>query len=198
MNIKQKNRAIIISSPSGAGKTTLCKLLLKKMKNIDLSISYTTRNQRLNEINGKDYKFVTKKHFIALKNKNYFIETALNFGNYYGSPFKNLSSSKRRKKDILFDIDWKGARKIRKKIKKNEYRPQNIEAKKKSSIKHAEKSPKIIKKSLVLVITVIAIIILLDTFKYRLNNYIPELDSILNNLYESLKDLSLFFNDLIN
>ena len=72
MNIKQKNRAIIISSPSGAGKTTLCKLLLKKMKNIDLSISYTTRNQRLNEINGKDYKFVTKKQFIALKNKNYF------------------------------------------------------------------------------------------------------------------------------
>ena len=120
MNIKQKNRAIIISSPSGAGKTTLCKLLLKKMKNIDLSISYTTRNQRLNEINGKDYKFVTKKQFITLKNRNYFIETALNFGNYYGSPFKNLSSSKRRKKDILFDIDWKGARKIRKKIKKNE------------------------------------------------------------------------------
>ena len=120
MNIKQINRAIIISSPSGAGKTTLCKLLLKKMKNLDLSISYTTRNQRLNEINGKDYKFVTKKQFITLKNRNYFIETALNFGNYYGSPFKNLSSSKRRKKDILFDIDWKGARKIRKKIKKNE------------------------------------------------------------------------------
>ena len=120
MNIKQVNRAIIISSPSGAGKTTLCKLLLKKMKNLDLSISYTTRNQRLNEINGKDYKFVTKKQFITLKNRNYFIETALNFGNYYGSPFKNLSSSKRRKKDILFDIDWKGARKIRKKIKKNE------------------------------------------------------------------------------
>ena len=119
MNIKHKNRAIIISSPSGAGKTTLCKLLLKKMKNIDLSISYTTRNQRLNEINGKDYKFVTKKQFIELKNKNYFIETALNFGNYYGSPFKNFSSSERNKKDILFDIDWKGARKIRKKIEKN-------------------------------------------------------------------------------
>ena len=85
-----------------------------------------------------------------------------------------------------------------KKIKENEYRPQNIEPKKKSSIKHAEKSPKIIKNGLVLVITVIALIILLDTFKYQLNNYIPELDSILNNLYESLKDLSLFFNDLIN
>ena len=55
MNIDQKNKIIIISSPSGAGKTTLCKLLLKKMRNINLSISYTSRNQRLNEKNGRDY-----------------------------------------------------------------------------------------------------------------------------------------------
>ena len=61
-----------------------------------------------------------------------------------------------------------------------------------------KKKPKIIKNSLVFVISVIALIVLLDTFKYQLNNYIPELDSILNNLYESLKDLSLFFKDLIN
>ena len=114
MNIDQKNKIIIISSPSGAGKTTLCKLLLKKMRNINLSISYTSRNQRLNEINGKDYFFVTKEKFNKLKNKNFFIETALNFGNQYGSPFKNLKTFK--KNQILFDIDWKGARKIRKKI----------------------------------------------------------------------------------
>ena len=60
MNIDQSSKIIIISSPSGAGKTTLCKLLLKKMKNINLSISYTSRSQRLNEINGKDYFFVNK------------------------------------------------------------------------------------------------------------------------------------------
>tara|TARA_B100001059_G_scaffold41568_1_gene33444 strand:- start:5027 stop:5650 length:624 start_codon:yes stop_codon:yes gene_type:complete len=117
MNTDQKNKIIIISSPSGAGKTTLCKLLLKKMSNINLSISYTSRNQRLNEINGKDYFFVSKKKFNQLKNKNYFIETAINFGNYYGSPYKNLYTN--RKKQILFDIDWKGARKIRKKINHN-------------------------------------------------------------------------------
>ena len=118
MNIDQKNKIIIISSPSGAGKTTLCKLLLKKMRNINLSISYTSRNQRLNEKSGKDYFFVTKEKFNQLKNKNFFIETAINFGNYYGSPFKNLKTSK--KKQILFDIDWKGARKIRKKIDKED------------------------------------------------------------------------------
>ena len=59
MNIEQNNKIIIISSPSGAGKTTLCKLLIKKMKNISLSVSYTSRNQRLNETNGKDYYFIT-------------------------------------------------------------------------------------------------------------------------------------------
>ena len=118
MNTDQKNKIIIISSPSGAGKTTLCKLLLKKMRNINLSISYTSRNQRLNEKSGKDYFFVTKEKFNQLKNKNFFIETAINFGNYYGSPFKNLKTSK--KKQILFDIDWKGARKIRKKADKED------------------------------------------------------------------------------
>ena len=60
MNIETPNKLIIISSPSGAGKTTLCKLLIKKMKNVKLSISYTSRNKRLNEINGKDYYFVSK------------------------------------------------------------------------------------------------------------------------------------------
>ena len=60
MNTEIKNKLIIISSPSGAGKTTLCKLLTKKLKNTLLSISHTSRNKRLNEINGKDYNFVTK------------------------------------------------------------------------------------------------------------------------------------------
>ena len=119
MNINQNNKIIIISSPSGAGKTTLCKLLMKKMKNISLSVSYTSRNQRLNETNGKDYYFIDKKQFKTLKKKNYFIETATNFGNYYGSPYTNLKEAKINNKNLLFDIDWKGARKIRKKIKKN-------------------------------------------------------------------------------
>ena len=114
MNIEVKNKLIIISSPSGAGKTTLCKMLIKKMKNINLSISYTSRNKRLNEVNGKDYFFISKNKFIYLEKNNFFIETAKNFNNYYGSPFKNIKKSEKLKKNILFDIDWKGARKIRK------------------------------------------------------------------------------------
>ncbi len=120
MNIEKKTKLIIISSPSGAGKTTLCKLLIKKMKNINLSISYTSRSKRLNEINGKDYFFVTKKKFQSLKKQNFFIETASNFNNLYGSPFKNIFSSKKRSQHILFDIDWKGARKIRRNYKKDD------------------------------------------------------------------------------
>ena len=89
---------------------------MKKINNISLSISYTSRSKRLNEVNGKDYIFVNKDNFLQLKKNNYFIETAVNFENYYGSPYKTLKTKKNNA--ILFDIDWKGARKIRKKINK--------------------------------------------------------------------------------
>ena len=119
MSIEIKNKLIIISSPSGAGKTTLCKLLIKKIKNISLSISYTSRNKRLNEINGKDYFFVSQNKFISLNNKNFFIETAKNFNHYYGSPYKNVKIANKKNQHLLFDIDWKGARKIRQKYNKS-------------------------------------------------------------------------------
>ena len=108
--------------------------------------------------------------------------------------FKNQISDTLPKNDKLdnynINIDLPGKENVNKKKYK--------ESKKKSEIIENKKNPKIIKSSLVLIISIMAVIILLDTFKYQLNNYIPELDSILNNLYESLKDLSLFFNDLIN
>ena len=117
---KIHNKIIIISSPSGAGKTTICKYLLKKIKNLELSVSYTTRKQRINENNGKDYFFVDKYEFQKLKNKNFFIETAKNFNSFYGSPYSNINKSFKKNKNILFDIDWKGARKLRKKFPKNQ------------------------------------------------------------------------------
>ena len=120
MNIEIKNKIIIISSPSGAGKTTLCKMLLKKVKNVILSISYTSRNMRLNEVNGRDYYFVSKEKFVELKKNNYFIETSSNFNNLYGSPIKNIRKSNLLNKNILFDIDWRGARKIRKNFYKKD------------------------------------------------------------------------------
>ena len=120
MNIEIKNKIIIISSPSGAGKTTLCKMLLKKLKNVILSISYTSRNMRLNEVNGRDYYFVSKEKFAELKKNNYFIETSSNFNNLYGSPIMNIRKSNSINKNILFDIDWRGARKIRKNFYKKD------------------------------------------------------------------------------
>ena len=121
MNTEKKiNKIIIISSPSGAGKTTICKELLKTIKDIKLSISYTTRQKRINEKNGKDYYFVTKKEFIDLKKKHFFIETAKVFNHYYGSPKQNVINSFKKNKSILFDIDWQGANKLRKKYPKND------------------------------------------------------------------------------
>ena len=121
MNIEKKfNKLIIISSPSGAGKTTICKYLLKKIKDVDLSISYTTRQQRKNETNKKDYFFINQDKFMKLKENNFFIETAKNFNNYYGSPYSNIKNSFKKNHHILFDIDWKGARKLRKNYNKNQ------------------------------------------------------------------------------
>jgi len=116
MNIGNKlNKIIIISSPSGAGKTTICKYLLKKLKDVDFSISYTTRQMRINEHNCKDYFFVNKNEFLKLRKKNFFIETAKVFNNYYGSPYQNIINSFAKNNKILFDIDWQGAKKLRKK-----------------------------------------------------------------------------------
>ena len=120
MNIEKKlNKIIIISSPSGAGKTTICKYLLKKINNIDLSVSFTTRKKRINERGGKDYFFIDKTKFNQLKKKNYFIETAKIFNNYYGSPYSNINKSFKNNNHILFDIDWQGAKKLRKNFDKS-------------------------------------------------------------------------------
>ena len=79
-----------------------------------------SRSKRLNEVDGKDYYFVSKEKFSKLENNNYFIESCNNFNNYYGSPIKNIKYANKLNSNILFDIDWKGARKIRKQFKKND------------------------------------------------------------------------------
>ena len=96
-----QNKIIIISSPSGAGKTTICKHLLKTVKNIEISISCTTRPQRKNEINGQDYFFLSNEEFIKLKNKKYFIETAKVFDYFYGSPAKNIKEAFNKDKHMI-------------------------------------------------------------------------------------------------
>ena len=147
MSTENKNMIIIISSPSGAGKTTICKKLVKKLNNVNLSISYTTRSKRKSEIDGKDYYFVDKKKFNTLKKKKYFIETAKVFNNLYGSPFNNINKSATNKKNILFDIDWQGAKNLRKKFDKSRIidffiLPPNIKELKKRLIKRGRDNNK--------------------------------------------------------
>ena len=109
---------IIISSPSGVGKTTITKRLIKKVSNSHLSISCTTRSPRKNERNKIDYFFISKKKFFQFKKENKFIEAANVHNNYYGTLKSELKKNKKNRV-VLLDIDWQGARNIRKKIKKN-------------------------------------------------------------------------------
>ena len=114
MSSFKKGGMIVLSSPSGAGKTTLVKKI-SKYKNFVVSISHTTRTPRPNEKNGKDYFFISKNNFKKLIKKNEFLEHAKVFDNYYGSS-KNLILEKLKKgKNIIFDIDWQGTRQIRNK-----------------------------------------------------------------------------------
>ena len=95
---------IILSSPSGAGKTTLTKLLSEKNDNFVVSVSHTTRTPRHNEINGKDYFFVNKEKFKELINSNNFIEYATVFNNLYGTMKSPVIKELSKGKSVLFDI----------------------------------------------------------------------------------------------
>ncbi len=103
---------IIISSPSGAGKTSICRKLLNLDPNIKLSISVTTRTARDNEVNGQDYYFVNVDEFQYMVNNNKFLEYAKVFNNYYGSLRKNVDEDLSNGNDVLFDIDWQGAQQL--------------------------------------------------------------------------------------
>tara|TARA_Y100000590_G_scaffold72463_1_gene79587 strand:- start:470 stop:1102 length:633 start_codon:yes stop_codon:yes gene_type:complete len=105
---------VILSSPSGAGKTTLVKKI-SKLNNYITSISHTTRKPRTNEKNGKDYYFVSKKQFKTLVKKNEFLEYAKVFNNFYGSSKKFVFTNLKKGKNVLFDIDWQGTKKIKQK-----------------------------------------------------------------------------------
>ena len=105
---------IILSSPSGAGKTTLVKKL-SELDNFEISISHTTRNPRPNEIINKDYFFVKEEEFKRLINNEEFLEYAKVFNNYYGTTRTPVIDKLNKNKNVLFDIDWQGADQIKNK-----------------------------------------------------------------------------------
>ena len=108
-----ENILVILSSPSGVGKTTLTKKIQQKYQSFKISVSHTTRPPRSNEIDGVDYHFTTKRKFEELIKSNKFYEFAKIFENYYGTLKKDVDESIETN-DILFDIDWQGTKQLSK------------------------------------------------------------------------------------
>ena len=113
MQHDKENIMVILSSPSGVGKTTLTKKIQQKYKNFKISVSHTTRTPRSNEIDGVDYHFVSKEKFKELIDKGKFYEYAKIFENYYGT-LKSIVDKTIKENDILFDIDWQGTKQLSK------------------------------------------------------------------------------------
>ena len=113
MAIEKKGMMFVLSSPSGVGKTTLTKKLAKNNSNFQISISHTTRKPRTNEVNGKDYFFVSEEEFKNLISKNEFLEHAKVFENRYGSLRISVIETLNKGDNVIFDIDWQGTEQIK-------------------------------------------------------------------------------------
>lgn len=112
IDIHRRGLMLVLSSPSGAGKTTLSRRLLESDTEIDMSVSATTRKPRPGEVNGKDYYFLSTEDFGIMRNRGEFLEHAKVFGNYYGTPRKPVEEALARGHDVLFDIDWQGTQQL--------------------------------------------------------------------------------------
>ena len=119
MQASTRGFILILSSPSGCGKTTVAKRLLKDDENLILSVSATTRQPREGEIEGKDYFFLDNGQFKDLVSKECFLEHAEVFGKYYGTPESFVRNKLNEGKNIIFDIDWQGVKQLKKKIPKD-------------------------------------------------------------------------------
>jgi len=112
MDIARRGLLLVMSSPSGAGKTTLSRRLLASDPNITLSVSVTTRPPRPGEVNGKDYHFIGRDEFHRMREAGELLEWAEVFGNSYGTPRKPVEDALSKGRDVLFDIDWQGTQQL--------------------------------------------------------------------------------------
>src|SRR5581483_4606699 len=111
--IQRRGLMLVLSSPSGAGKTTLSRRLMESDPAIRMSVSVTTRQPRQGEVEGTDYYFVSPSHFQALVDSGSFLEHALVFGHHYGTPKEPVMLALGAGRDVLFDIDWQGTQQLR-------------------------------------------------------------------------------------
>lgn len=114
--INRRGLLFILSSPSGAGKTTITRSLLANDPELRVSVSVTTRPPRPGEVDGKDYHFISKEQFTAMIDNNQLLEHAKVFGNYYGTPLKPVEDALANSQDIIFDIDWQGTQQLKQKL----------------------------------------------------------------------------------
>ena len=115
--VARRGLMLVLSSPSGAGKTTLSRRLLEVDPSVALSISVTTRTKRSGEIDGRDYHFIDKPHFNQMVKNGDLLEWAEVFGNLYGTPRNPVETALTAGRDILFDIDWQGTQQLREKVR---------------------------------------------------------------------------------
>jgi len=111
--ITRRGLMLVLSSPSGAGKTTLSRMLLKADKSVELSVSVTTRPRRAGEKHGRDYRFITNPQFEKMEAAGELLESAKVFGNLYGTPRAPVEHALATGRDVLFDIDWQGTQQLR-------------------------------------------------------------------------------------
>jgi guanylate kinase len=115
--VARRGLMLVLSSPSGAGKTTLSRRLLEEDGGVTLSISVTTRKMRPGEKDGRDYHFIERRRFDDLISKDELLEWAEVFDNYYGTPAKPVMDALAQGRDVLFDIDWQGTQQLREKAR---------------------------------------------------------------------------------
>ncbi|MBW6409796.1 guanylate kinase [Clostridium weizhouense] len=144
MNKKKRGLLIVISGPSGAGKGTICKELIKNNNNLSLSVSATTRSPRQGEIDGINYHFLSKEEFLKRIEENDFLESAEVYGNYYGTPKSNVEEILESGKDVILEIDIQGALKVKENTEEGVFvfiLPPSMEELKQRIIKRGSETP---------------------------------------------------------